>query len=92
MVVKLSTKPGPDNPACVVAPREHPAISMQSYVRCEEAGVGTLAALKQGLAVGFVSISQVVSGAMLQRVQKALVASRYSKGAVKNVLRQQGFG
>jgi hypothetical protein len=91
VVVNLSTKPGPDVPPCIVHAGEHPAISQRSYVRCERAGMGPIENIERGIAVNFISLSHVVSDAVLARVQRAILESDNAAYELKGVLEEQGF-
>lgn len=92
VIVNLSTKPGPDNPPCIVQPGEHNTISRQSYVRFEKARKTTLNALERGLAGNILSLSTEISAELLRRIQTHLLVSHHVPSELKKILRDQGFG
>jgi hypothetical protein len=91
VLVNLSTKPGPDDPPCIVEPREHRAISQRSYVRFEKALRTTRKALDAGLAGNALSLSEEISAMVLERVQQGFLASRHVSRELKKILTDQGF-
>ena len=91
VVVNLSTEPCLGDVSYRVEAKEHPAVSEQSYIRCDFAEVTTTAVLKASLAKQEISLSQVVSAATLRKIQRALGESRRPSRDLQGILRQQGF-
>ncbi len=94
-IVNLSTKPQarPESayPQHSVAAREHPAISQQSIVRCEEARVVTKAALERLLAAQKLSPTKPAAASLIRKLQAALDASTRTPLDVKRLLVDQGL-
>ena len=94
VIANFSTVAGPDNPMpgdCQVAPKEHPAISRPSFVRCEEARIADGERLTRLLAVRTLAPTKPAPAELLEKVRRALAASRHTPLEVKELLRTQGL-
>lgn len=87
----LSTKRGPNNPPCIVGPNEHPSLSKDSFVRCEEARRWPKSDLEALLSTGTLSSTRSAPAALITKMQQALDASKVTPIGVKELLRIQGF-
>lgn len=92
VVVNLSSQPCLGDVSYTVEPGEHPAVSHQSFIRCDFAEVTTLDRLYLRLDRREISASStLVSDHTLSKVWRALAESRRPPREVQAVLREQGY-
>jgi hypothetical protein len=95
VIANLSTKDGPngqdpDSLPTTVEPAEHPSISQRSVIRCDEVRLPKVSELDRLQKYGQLSITKGAPGALVAKIQQALLASRYTALEVKEILRSQG--
>jgi hypothetical protein len=91
-VVNLSTDPGPENPVpadAQVAPKDHPALSRPSFIRCDQAKVWQAPDLDKLLATKTLSATKPATPALLAKARRVLATSRHTPIEVKALLKTQ---
>lgn len=89
VIANLSTKPGPDNPGCLVAPGAHPGVSRPSYLRSERARVVSATDLERLAEQRLIVPTAQAPEALLRKLRTALANSPHAPIGARRILRQQ---
>jgi hypothetical protein len=87
----VSTKRCPSGEVCIVAAREHPAVSEDSYLRLREVRLTSVANLDRLLRNGTLQQTKDASTALCTKLQQAIGASRAAPKEAQDLLRAQGY-